>query len=157
MMHFGNGRKGGMMGNRMLPMEPMYLILNVDMSPNWGWPEWHRCGLGECDCCLDCSDPKCTTCIVNMNYTTPRNDVKGENIRGNAFSWFADMCKKIPSLDKHPHMGVDTGLLDLSFQIEYVRVYQPEGDIDVGCDPPGFPTAEWIDDHEQDFRRRPDF
>ena len=47
MMHFGNGRKGGMMGNRMLPMEPMYLILNVDMSPNWGWPEWHRCGLGE--------------------------------------------------------------------------------------------------------------
>ena len=26
MMHFGNGRKGGMMGNRMLPMEPMYAL-----------------------------------------------------------------------------------------------------------------------------------
>ena len=157
MMHFRH-KQGGMMGSRMLPMEPMYLILNVDMSPNWGWPEWHRCGLGECDCCMDCSDPKCTTCMVSMNYTTPRNDVLGENVEGNAFAWFADMCKKIPSMgtDVHgkklPFLGVDNGLLDLSFQIEYVRVYQPEEAVDVGCDPAGFPTAEWIDDHERDFR-----
>ena len=40
----------------------------------------------------------------------------------------------------------------MAMDVEYVRVYQPEGDIDVGCDPPGFPTAEWIDDHERDFR-----
>jgi hypothetical protein len=152
-MHF-NHRRGGEMKGRMLPVEPMYLILNVDMSPNWGWPEWHRCGLGECECCMDCTNPKCTTCMVHTNFTTPRNDVipGGKEKLINAFAWFADMCKKIPSLDDHPHMGVDTGLLDLSYQIEYVRVYQPEEAIDVGCDPAGFPTAEWIDDHEQDFR-----
>jgi len=151
MMHFAD-RKGGMMGDRMLPMEPMYLILNVDMSPNWGWPEWHRCGLGECDCCLDCSNPNCTTCMVEMNFTNPRNEITAMNVKGNAFEWFKDMCKKLPNLDSHPKLGVESGLLDLSMQVDYVRVYQPEESIDVGCDPGTFPTAQWIDDHERDYR-----
>jgi len=36
-----------------------------------------------------------------------------------------------------------------------VRVYQPEESIDVGCDPGTFPTAQWIDDHERDYRSHP--
>ena len=39
----------------------------------------------------------------------------------NAFQWFADMCDTIPSMDKNPHMDIDSGLLDLSYQIECVK------------------------------------
>ena len=31
---------------------------------------------------------------------------------------FADTCKKFPNLDKDPTLGVETGLLDLSFQVK---------------------------------------
>lgn len=167
-VHFENAskhhKKGGWFGKgRMLPREPMYIILNVDMSPNWGWPEWYRCNLesdtpGACtDCCMDCTDPKCTTCIVDTSFTTPRNEYREPSsskhpfVEVNAFEWFGETCEKIPDLDGDPKMGVDSGLLDLSYQVEYVRVYQPEGNVDVGCDPAGFPTAQWIDDHVQDY------
>ncbi|RLV95941.1 Beta-glucan synthesis-associated protein KRE6 [Spathaspora sp. JA1] len=35
----------------------------------------------------------------------------------------------------------------LTFKIDYVRVYQPKDQINVGCDPPGFPTQEYINNH----------
>ncbi|KAF3937421.1 hypothetical protein ABW19_dt0207707 [Dactylella cylindrospora] len=31
--------------------------------------------------------------------------------------------------------------------IDYVRIYQPEGSESVTCDPPGYPTTEYISDH----------
>ena len=31
--------------------------------------------------------------------------------------------------------------------VDYVRVYQPEDQINVGCDPPGYPTQEYIQQH----------
>uniref|UniRef100_A0A7S4T845 GH16 domain-containing protein n=1 Tax=Alexandrium monilatum TaxID=311494 RepID=A0A7S4T845_9DINO len=49
----------GTMLGRQIPEEPMYIILNVDMSMNWGWQD---CEHGKCGCCTDCSDPKCTGC-----------------------------------------------------------------------------------------------
>jgi len=31
--------------------------------------------------------------------------------------------------------------------VDYVRVYQRENQINVGCDPPDYPTANYINDH----------
>lgn len=30
-------------------------------------------------------------------------------------------------------------------QIDYIRVYQRTGQINIGCDPPGYPTTDYID------------
>lgn len=32
-------------------------------------------------------------------------------------------------------------------QIDYVRVYQRSDSINVGCDPEGYPTADYINNH----------
>jgi hypothetical protein len=32
-------------------------------------------------------------------------------------------------------------------QIDYVRVYQREGHNNFGCNPPGYPTADYINSH----------
>ena len=31
--------------------------------------------------------------------------------------------------------------------VEYVRVYKPKGQTNIGCDPPNFPTANYIQNH----------
>ena len=31
------------------------------------------------------------------------------------------MCKKLPNLDSQPKLGIESGLLDLSMQVDYVR------------------------------------
>jgi beta-glucanase (GH16 family) len=28
--------------------------------------------------------------------------------------------------------------------VDYIRVYQPKGSKNIGCDPPGFPTTDYI-------------
>jgi len=33
------------------------------------------------------------------------------------------------------------------FLIDYIRVYQRKGETNIGCDPPDFPTAQYINDH----------
>ncbi|KAJ3532117.1 hypothetical protein NMY22_g7877 [Coprinellus aureogranulatus] len=42
-------------------------------------------------------------------------------------------------------------LADLPFpvhmRVDYIRVYQPENAINIGCDPPDFPTARYIKNH----------
>lgn len=35
--------------------------------------------------------------------------------------------------------------------IDYVRVYQRKGEINVGCDPKDYPTKKYIDDHLQAY------
>ncbi|KAG7664122.1 uncharacterized protein J8A68_002376 [[Candida] subhashii] len=35
----------------------------------------------------------------------------------------------------------------VTMYVDYVRVYQPEDQINVGCDPPGYPTQEYIQQH----------
>ena len=115
------------------------------MSPNWGWPEWTRRCSGdtpECECCLDCNDASCTTCLV-------ADDVTGAEY--NAFAWFADLCATLPNLDNSSNTN-SIDMLQLSYQIDYVRVYQPIDAVSVGCDPPEFPTARWIADHEAKYR-----
>jgi hypothetical protein len=36
-------------------------------------------------------------------------------------------------------------------QIDYVRVYQREGQTNVGCDPPNYPTMDYIANHVDAF------
>lgn len=33
------------------------------------------------------------------------------------------------------------------YLVDYVRVYQRQGQSNVGCDPPDYPTAKYISDH----------
>ncbi|BGP57188.1 hypothetical protein JCM8202v2_004828 [Rhodotorula sphaerocarpa] len=37
--------------------------------------------------------------------------------------------------------------------IDYVRVYQREGEENLGCDPPGYPTSKYIEDHLEAYMK----
>ena len=32
-----------------------------------------------------------------------------------------------------------------TMSIDYIRIYQPKNAINIGCDPPNFPTAQYIE------------
>jgi beta-glucanase (GH16 family) len=72
----------GRMLGRQMPEEPSYIMLNIDLSTRWGWPD---CRADLCDCCTDCRDPKCTTCYYPGDTTT------------NHRQWMADLCKTLPA------------------------------------------------------------
>ena len=62
------GIPGGKLHSRQVPKEPMYMILNVDMSPKWGWPADSigvKCAGCEAPADYSCANPNCTTCMVN--------------------------------------------------------------------------------------------
>lgn len=42
-------------------------------------------------------------------------------------------------------------------RVDYVRVYQRSGAQNVGCDPPRFPTADYIDRHKEAYTSAHDF
>jgi hypothetical protein len=42
---------------------------------------------------------------------------------------------------------------DLVFLIDYIRVYTKDGFGTVGCDPPDYPTAKYIADHENAYTK----
>ncbi|KZT33957.1 glycoside hydrolase family 16 protein [Sistotremastrum suecicum HHB10207 ss-3] len=44
-------------------------------------------------------------------------------------------------------INLDTLYFPAQFLVDYVRVYQREGQTNVGCDPPTRPTAQYIQDH----------
>jgi len=47
-------------------------------------------------------------------------------------------------------------LADLTFStvmhIDYVRVYQKKGQVKITCDPPGYPTTDFIEDYPVAYR-----
>merc|ERR1712216_573485 len=52
---------GGTLQGRQIPEEPLYIILNVDISKRWDWPYCDEAKLPPGgSCCVDCRDPKCT-------------------------------------------------------------------------------------------------
>ena len=115
-----SGRAGGTMRSRQVPTEPMYMMLNVDSSPKWGWPSHLNCEyeeevLGCPKCCYDCKQVECTTCIETLEDGSQRN------IRG----WFANLCTMLSN-------GT------AAYEIEHVRVYQDPDAINVGCDTPAY-------------------
>ena len=114
-----------------IPFEAMYLILNTDVSPRWGWngcnpndPCLAVTGLcsvhGELTC-MDCANPDCLRCPDST-------------------AWFADFCE-----DVHPERPAE-------FKIDFVRVYQDLTDPthSLGCNPPEYPTKDII---EQDWEK----
>lgn len=115
-----------------IPFEPMYLILNMDISPRWGWngcnphdPCMKEAGI--CNninqlSCYDCSDPNCLQC--------PRFT-----------SWLQDFCQ-----DVNP----DNAAI---YKIDYIRSYQDPQDPShtVGCDPPDYPTRDYITQNWQAY------
>jgi hypothetical protein len=76
-----NSSYGNMLG-RIIPEEPSYIMLNIDLSTRWGWPD---CNPDYCNCCSDCRDPKCTTCYYPWEPTT------------NSRQWLAELCKSLPA------------------------------------------------------------
>ena len=60
------GRLIGELRSRQVPTEPMYIVLNVDMSPKWGWPTtmYSQCGSCAHPNNMDCGNPDCTYCEV---------------------------------------------------------------------------------------------
>ena len=32
-----------------------------------------------------------------------------------------------------------------TMSIDYIRIYQPKNAVNIGCDPPNFPTAQYIE------------
>ena len=108
----------------MIPIEPMYLIMNTAVSSTWGFPfdtpDW-------CEKCYDCDDPKCACTFA---------------------PGFCNMLKD----------------MDVSMQIDSIRVYQsrdPSAHVGenhtLGCDPPDYPTKEWIKGHSYRYMRNPPF
>jgi hypothetical protein len=72
----------GRMLGRQMPEEPSYLMLNIDLSTRWGWPD---CNPKYCNCCSDCRDTKCTTCYYPWEPTK------------NSRQWLANLCKTLPA------------------------------------------------------------
>lgn len=111
-----------LMGSQ-IPAEPSSLILNVAISPTWGFPynapAW-------CPKCYDCSNPTCSC------------------------AFYPGFCKMIQK-------GV-------SMKIDSVRVYQTKNHSahvgnkhTLGCDPPEYPTAQFIKGYASKFMRGPPF
>ena len=67
-----NGKPGGVMKKRGMPREPMYVILNVDSSPKWGWG--NKTALN----CLMCDPTQC------------------EKKRAEAHTFYDDLCHTLP-------------------------------------------------------------
>ena len=128
---FGHARRDGTRRPLEMPIEPMYVILNVDSSPKWGWPS-HKppSQHGDCDypceCCYDCRRLECTRCMKVDFYTGEYTNVR---------SWLADLCDTLPA----------------SYQVDYVRVWQLPGRRATSCDPASHPTREWIAAHAADY------
>jgi hypothetical protein len=62
---------------------------------------------------------------------------------------FSDLAPKyiIVNVGISPQFGrVDTAHLVFPsiMSVDYIRVYQPKNAINIGCDPPNFPTADYI-------------
>jgi beta-glucan synthesis-associated protein KRE6 len=42
-------------------------------------------------------------------------------------------------------------LLPATMRIDYIRIYQDEDNVSVTCDPPGYPTTDYINNHPEPY------
>lgn len=80
-----------------------------------------------CPKCYDCEDPKCA-CSFYPGFC--------EMLRSGKVTMLIDSIRVYQSRDPSVHVG---------------------GNHTLGCDPPGFPTKEWIDGHSYRYMRNPPF
>lgn len=117
-----SGRQGKLYG-RKIPDEPMYMILNVDVSPRWGWP---GCDARCPSCCNDCQNETCTTCYLPSD----QKPFKYYNSR----EWLKDLCTSIKN--------------KVALEVDYIRIYQPADTVNqIGCNPQGKRTNSYIGKH----------
>ena len=48
-------------------------------------------------------------------------------------------------------IDLSTMIFPAEMRVDYVRVYQRSGATNVGCDPPNFPTADYINNHHDAY------
>ena len=55
-------------------------------------------------------------------------------------------------------MSTNFGFVDLdhltfpaTMKVDYIRVYQPSGSINIGCDPEDYPTAAYIEQYQEAY------
>jgi hypothetical protein len=80
-----------------------------------------------CPECYDCDDPKCA-CRFYPGFC--------QMIRSNRTAMYIDSVRVYQSFDDSAHVGAPHSL---------------------GCDPPDYPTKEWIDGHDYLYSRQPPF
>jgi len=131
-----SGKNGTLFG-RKIPDEPMYMILNVDLSSKWGWPSCDpKCP--ESSCCNDCQDSVCTTCFL-PSFVNP-----GPPKYVNTRDWLAKLCTQLEGSKIEKPSG--------TFEIDYIRIYQPEDQPpQVGCNPPLRRTNTWINRYGKSY------
>eukprot|EP00931_Biecheleriopsis_adriatica_P057334 TRINITY_DN34002_c0_g1_i1.p1 TRINITY_DN34002_c0_g1~~TRINITY_DN34002_c0_g1_i1.p1 ORF type:complete len:883 (+),score=127.53 TRINITY_DN34002_c0_g1_i1:41-2650(+) len=119
-----DGKPVGTMLPRSIPLEPLYFLLNIDVSQSWGWDIVDsKCPGRKCDCCLDCSKAECLVCMIE---------------KGSGTEWLHLFCRTLPA----------------TFEIDYIRLYQTEEERKPhrsGCSPEVAPTQGWIDSHRRYF------
>jgi len=112
-----DGKAIGTLLARQLLLEPVSMILNIDVSKQWGWDIIEQeCG-GSCGCCLDCGEPECISCMLE---------------KGKGHEFLHQLCRTLPATYEVDYIRV--------FQTQE----QQEKDR-AGCSPKVAPTEGWID------------
>eukprot|EP00545_Synedropsis_sp_CCMP1620_P006884 CAMPEP_0119010080 /NCGR_PEP_ID=MMETSP1176-20130426/4779_1 /TAXON_ID=265551 /ORGANISM="Synedropsis recta cf, Strain CCMP1620" /LENGTH=714 /DNA_ID=CAMNT_0006962689 /DNA_START=104 /DNA_END=2248 /DNA_ORIENTATION=+ len=81
----------------------------------------------SCEKCFDCTDPKCA-CNFDPGFCS--------QMKGDGVAMYVDHIRVYQSNDPSAHVGDNHTL---------------------GCDPPAYPTAEWIEGHQYRYMRNPPF
>ena len=115
----------GTLKGRQIPSEPMYVILNVDASPKWGWPD----------------KP------VNMYCTAEGAAARAAHAKmlGKAApSWYEEFCENL-----------DASVFEIEHVRVYQPPAGPDTThYSIGCDTPEKPTRRYIAGHA-DFYKQP--
>ncbi|CAJ1354949.1 unnamed protein product [Effrenium voratum] len=118
-----DGEAVGLMLARKLLLEPVSMILNIDVSKQWGWDIVEReCG-GDCGCCFDCGNPECVSCMLQQ---------------GNGIEFLHKMCRTLPATFEVDYIRV--------FQTQDQQAEDRKG-----CSPKVAPTQGWIDSQSSLF------
>jgi hypothetical protein len=62
-----------------------------------------------------------------------------------------DMATLTPTTANWQTIDLTTMTFPAEMLIDYVRVYQREGNTNIGCDPPDYPTADYISRHPEAY------
>jgi hypothetical protein len=91
-----------------------------------------------------------------------KDDVWLTRVRGGAFGAFGDTPERLVPLEpmyillelkvSPQRWGVPRpDIWPLHFLVDYVRLYQADGALALGCDTPDFPSKRWIEGHHLDY------
>lgn len=124
------GPTGAMIGQRLIPEEPMAIILNLGISRE----------------CFPFLRP-CTLLPLSFTFCDPRR-ARGVSGIGHWMWMRTSKCVWLTVLTANwQDINVGTLAFPAEMTIDYVRVYQRKDEINIGCNPERYPTKTYIDDH----------